>query len=225
MVKLPEHVTGAQHPPSWRDSVSLRSRPRGEFERKRRSLSIGWNPHYEYCRGMNMVLFSGTVSRDPRWWGQQRQEWVWFRLHVVNQDNPRQRLYVSVRCRGEMAVHAWTNLAVGDEIVVIGQMWSARRVIEGQSKQFSFVVAERISSAYPVQLDTDPRFVRVRVDLWNRVAALLEEAPAAKVPNKQKEMLLRKLRQITGLDATIDDEVGDKDQLDPDPSSHKDGQP
>lgn len=172
---------------------------------------------------MNFVLLSGKVVREPRIGGGGHLESVWFRICVPNQDNPRQRLFISVRARGELAAHVWENVALGDEVALTGRIYSARMKKPGMpyAKQFVFVVAERVSSSYPVQVDLDSRFVRVRVDLWNRMTKCIEGMEPNTVPEKQRRELLAQLHKIMGLDATIEEEV-ENDRLDPDPSSNQD---
>lgn len=212
-------ITDLQHPPIWRESERIRERPRTAEDRKARDKAVGSNPLYEYCQGMNFSLLSGKVVREPRAAGVDGSEYVWFRMCVPNQDNPRQRLFLSVRSHGALAIHVWENVTIGDEVVVVGRIWSAKR---GKS-QFVFMAAERVSSSYPVQLDVDPRFVRVRIDFWNRVSGVLEGMPAGKIPEPQKKKLLAELHRILSRGDTIEqpDDV-DEDRLDPDPSSNQD---
>lgn len=216
-MKHAPHVTGLQHPPIWRDSISLRDRAQGEAERKRRSWSIGSNPLYEYGTGINFVVLSGKVVREPRVHWSGNIQFVWFRLCVPNLDNERQRLFIPVRSHAELAEHVWSNVSIGDEVAVTGRIYSMRR---GKA-QFVALIAERVSSSYPMQLDLDARFVRVRVDLWNRMTSCIESMEPHKVPEKQRRDLLAQFRKMMGMQDTIGDEV-DPDQLDPDPSSNQD---
>lgn len=208
-------ITSKQHPPIWRRSELNSAPPRKKARRHPRNRQFGSNQLFEYCLATNFVMLTGKVTREPREMAD--GIFVWFRMVVPNQDNERQRLFITVRTRKDVAIHVWENVAVGDEVAVVGQLWTAKR----QRVQFVFVDAERVSCSYPVQLDLDARFVRVRADLWNRMAAMVEDAPAAKVPERKKRKLLADIARLTGMDVTIE-EAGDHDDLDSSPASTKD---
>lgn len=203
-VQSDPRITSKQHPPIWRQSERNAPRPRTKAKRHPRYGMLGNNPLFEYCLATNLTMLTGKVTREPVVAGMHQM--VWFRIVVPNQDNERQRLFLTVRARGDLAEHCYENVGVGDEVAIIGQLWSAKR----HNRQFVFLEAERVSSAYPIQLDRDARFVRVRSDLWNRMASLVEEAAAAKVPEPKKRKLLADIARLTGIDATIEDVGNDQ---------------
>ena len=187
---------------------------------------MGWNPLYEYSQGINFLQLSGKVMREVRIAGKKGREFAWFRMCVLNQDNPGQKLFISVRSRGALAHHVWENIAMGDEVAICGRIWSMRMFKsfrEGEPKvwrQVIYVDAERVSGSYPVQLDYDSRYLRIRIDLWNRMCKMIPEAAAEEVPYRARKDLMAVWDEVAEWYRDVTDEV-DEDAGDPDPSSNK----
>lgn len=184
-----------QYPPNWKGSESISAKPPAEEHRRERNKAIGHNPFYEYGLGHNLCVLTGTCTREPKLSGPEAREFCWFRISVQNQDHRSQWLYIPVRARGELAIHAWENVAVGDTIAVVGRIWTGKmfRPYRGTGpsiwRQFIWLEAERLSSTYPVQLDVDQRYVRVRVDLWNRMCQMAPEHGELEVPSNRRRDL------------------------------------
>lgn len=205
MVDIPK-----QYPPGWDQNPPLRETPPSELTRRRRNFAIGANPHYEYGLGHNLFVATGKVHREPTVRGAKGRERVWFRICVPNQDRRGQWLFLPVSCSHALATHVYENISKGDIVAVVGRLWTGRITSpksEMRKVQFTFCQAERVSCAYPVQLDLDPRYVRVRQDVWARAAEALGEVPATKIPEKKKQELLDQLAQFVE-DA---DDAGDDD--------------
>lgn len=211
-----------QYPPTW-DPGQIGDKAPPLEVRKRRDHAVGWNKHYEYAVGINWIQLSGKVTRDPRI-ASKHGTTVLFRLAVPNQDNPRQWFFVTVRVRGALATWTYANVTRGDIVMVVGRIWTGTRpmkfgengeVVETQS--FPVVTAERISSSYPVQVDNDTRFVRVRRDLWERAGEFLREIDLTDVPKAKRKQLLDEFAQI----AQVDDDVTTEVLRDPEPTDPK----
>jgi hypothetical protein len=214
-----------QHPPAWKNDEPLDSRTASPKRRNKRARAFGGNPFYEYTVGTNLVVLSGIVTREPRWNGRKASERVWFRMKVPNKDRPGQNLFVSVRTKGPMGLFVYENISKGDTVAVTGQLWTARmprKVIKlSHSGMYIFVDAERVSGSYPVLIDQDPRYLRVRADFWNRICSLLSDEDLPLVPEKIKKDLLRRFDKAAGFS---DDDLGEdvaNDPLDPDPATLK----
>jgi len=184
-----------QTPPPWQGTEAIDSLPSAEKFRKQRRSAFGSNPHYEYALGTNLVLLTGTVTRDPVCRGSGSKQFVWFRMCVADQDSIGRRLFIPVRCTRLQGAFAWQNIVAGDQVAVVGQMWSARR----SGSQFVYVHAERVSPNFPVLADIDPKYVRVRSDLWNRIAELMGGDDLPLIPNKRAEELLRRFAEERGI--------------------------
>lgn len=213
-----------QTPPPWRDTVPLASRTRAAKWRKQRSMAVGSNPYYEYARNQNLAVQFGNVVREPVWFGQSGKEQVWFRIQQVDQDQRRRKLFLPVRCRGALAVFVYENVAKGDDVAVVGRLWSAssQKVVSetmSERRQFVYLDAERVSGSWPVVLDYDSRYIRVRLDLWNRISSALPgQLPL--VPERRRQELLERWKQIRE-EAGLPDDGLDDDDLDPDPSARR----
>lgn len=215
-----------QFPPYWKGSESIASKPPASEVRRQRHAALGWNPHYEYSVGQNMIFVTGRCTRSPKVSGFKDREMVWFRVCVPNFDNPGQKLFVPVRSRGALAIHAYENVMKGDDVAVVGRLWSGkmyRPMRKGQNpqwRQFTFIDAERISSAYPIQLESDPRYIRVRIDLWNRMCCLAPDMQANDVPARRRADLVKQWEDVArwyaGFEPNVDDDEGD-----PDPSAQR----
>lgn len=213
-----------QYPPRLRKQ-SLGDRARELAERQRRDVSVGYNRHYEYAVGINFIQLSGKVTREPqvRGEGRWKQTTVVFRLSVPNQDNPAQWFFTTVRCRGALAAWAWKNITKGDIVMVVGRIWTgtqAKHSEDGElidKRSLPIVIAERISSSYPVQVDNDPRFVRVRRDLWERAGEFLRDVDLTDIPRSKRQQLLDEFANI----AQVDDDVVTEVSIDPEPDNPK----
>lgn len=216
-----------QYPPHWKNSESIAAKPPAQEWREARNAAVGYNPVYEYGLGHNLTVLTGTCTREPKLAGHERHQFCWFRLCVQNQDHRRQALFIPVRSRGDLAVHCWENVAVGDQLCVVGRIWTGRmyRPVRGKGpsiwRQFVYLEAERVSSSYPVQLDRDPRYVRVRQDLWNRMCQLAPEGSEMQIPANRRQELLDKWKEAAGWYDGIETEV-DQDEGDQDPTQEQD---
>lgn len=215
-----------QYPPNWKNSERVSSHPPAVAHRKNRHAAMGWNSLYEYGTGMNFAMFTGKVIRKPMAAGFKHKEMVWFRLSVPNLDNPGQKLFISVRARGALAHHVWENIARGDEVGVTGRLWSMRmfrplpKLGPKVWRQVIYVDAERVSGSYPVQLDYDSRYLRVRADLWNRMCSLVPDMAEQKIPARQRRDLMAVWDEVSAMYTGVEPEV-DVDMGDPDPSADK----
>lgn len=215
-----------QYPPKWKGTSRVKNHPPPLRQRRKRNSSIGWNPLYEYSLGINLVMLTGRVTREPRVAGFKHHEMTWFRISVPNQDNPGQKLFISVRCRGALAHHAFENVAKGDDVAVVGRIWSMRMFKPtergGQPiwRQVIYLDAERVSGSYPVQLDYDSRYIKIRIDLWNRMCRLVPEMAEDQIPARERRELYDLWDQAAEWYAECHDEVAD-DMGDPDPSTDK----
>lgn len=215
--------------PRWQGSEDLGvdKEPVPKDKRVRRNRSIG-SQRYRYAMAHNLCVLTGRITREPKVGGKEPERATsWFRLCVPNQDHPRQALFISVRARRQLAMHVLQNLQMGDEVAVIGRLWSARMFRPSKPggtpfwRQFVYVDAETISGSYPLQIDRDPRFVRVRTDLWNRVCQAVPEIGGLQVPESVRANALQRWRQLLGEYDPDIDETGGSDAGDPDPSSQR----
>lgn len=218
------------HPPPWKAEPPLESRTPGPKRRSNRMKAFGGNPFYEYTVGVNLTVLSGTVTRPPVWHGRKGAERVWFRMRVPNRDRAGQNLYISVRSKGPMGLFVYENVCAGDVVAVSGQLWTARipraAIKLNKSGMYVFVDAERVTSAYPALIDQDPRYVRVRADLWNRFCELLSDENLPLVPEARAKELQARFDKLAGLrdDEENADDVDDlvkSDPGDPDPGTSK----
>lgn len=173
-----------------------------------KSLGIGTRL-FEFCLGQNLCVFTGRVTRVPLPI-KSRDDGLaaWMRMCVPNQDNHKQRLFLSVRISGALAQHAIDNVQDDDVVAVVGRLWTKKRRVRGTDgtveRPFQYLEAERLSSNYPVQLDRDPRFVRVRHDLWNRVASLVGRDDLMEIPEDKRAELLKLFGQMAGETEELD---------------------
>lgn len=173
-----------------------------------RAKHIGNHSPFEYCVGHNFVFITGKVTRKPSLHGSKKTKQTWFRVCVINQDLPDQKLFLSVRCKNELGLVMFENLRIGDVVSIVGQLWT-RRAKPG-SRQLNYLLAERISSPFPVAIDADPRFVRVAWDFWNRIAKIVGHHDLEAVPPRQRDLLLREFAKARGVgdDALHPDQPG-----------------
>lgn len=151
----------------------------------------------EHHIGLNFAILSGYVLRSPRSMRQEGKGSVWFTLYVPDPTGDN-KLYIPVVTNGPQASKVWENLAQGDEVVVMGRIFSFAFIPKGDDelKRFSFVEAHRVSPRCPVQLDADPRYIRVRADLFSRVTSLLEATSSETVPDQVKDELMTTLKKL-----------------------------
>jgi len=170
----------------WEHSHNWASKVRGRRERLRRSKIVGSNDKYYYHIGQNLNLYSGKVVRPPRPAGLPGKEFVWFRIGVPNQDRRGQWLFLPVRCQGALAYYVYSTIDHGDVVTVVGRLWSGKMPEEGKKggkmRQFNWLQAEMVSGSHPVAIDKDPRYVKVRVDLFNRLCSLTEDMHPHRIP-------------------------------------------
>lgn len=198
-----------QYPPQWEHSETLQAPKISPEERMMRAKHIGNHSPFEYCIGHNFVFVTGKVTRKPRLVGSTKTKQTWFRMCVPNQDLRDQKLFLTVRCKNELGLVIMENLQIGDIVAVVGQTWTAK---PGSRRKHpvNYLLAERISSPFPVAIDSDPRFVRVRWDLWNRIVKIIGRHDLRAVPPRARAKLLEKFAEYGGLgdDPTnvVDDE-------------------
>ena len=180
----------------WVHAADWQDRVRSKKERLRRDFQVGsGSTRYSYALGMNFCVLSGRVVRRPMTAGLKRREWVWFRLGVPNQDRRGQWLFIPVRTSGALAYFTFANIDKGDTVCVMGRMWTGSIRPKGpdgrrtERKQFTFLVAEQVSPSHPVLMDKDPRYVRVRIDLFNRMASASEEMHPMRIPEANRRDL------------------------------------
>jgi len=176
--------------------------PPTQARRLERDGNVG-NQLYEYVDGQNFIFVTGRVIKPPRIVGKRTKEFVWFRMRAPNPDNPGQNLFVSVRARAALGYSIWENIGVGDLVAVVGRLYSAK-VAKGQ---FNYIVAERVSGSFPVHVERDRRFVRVRVDLWNRITKVVGDVDLLVVPPKVRRDLLELFGKQAGWEDDVEEEV------------------
>ena len=200
-----------QHPADWEGGDGVEPDKKPAFKpRKDRALRVGFNQDFEYCLGQNLFVASGRVTRDVKAFGNAIPT-TWFRLHVPNQDIRGQHCFISVKSRGDLAQFVVDNVAKGAVVVVVGKMVSGTVGKDENRRFIHYVLAERISSSFPEQWDSDRRFVRVRADYWNRVCAMLEGLEGKAVPELKRMELLTRFAEMAG-----DDRIGDATEDEPD---------
>lgn len=164
---------------------------------------------FEYSVGMNIVFLTGYVVDDPQILGKGAGEFIWFRLAVPNPDYSKQWLFISVRSRAQLGHTIWENVHKDDVVAVVGRIYSGSKKRDDANlnaeKQFSYVIADRVSGCFPVQLEKDPRYVRVRTDLWNRIAALVPECDARVLPPAARRDLLALFGKKAGWEEDVED--------------------
>lgn len=216
-----------------KQATSSREAPPLE-ERKKRNWMIGTSLAYEYAVGQNFVFLTGKVTRHPRLVGAKGHESLWFRMSVPNLDNPKQWLFISVRCRADLATWAWQNLHVDDIVAVVGRIYTGKLrksdLADDPDRKrghHPYVIAERISSSYPVQLEQDPRYVRVRRDLLDRIAEFLPEIDLTEVSEATRKRLMDRLAKLREpSDTEFDPDVSaDADREDPTANEPEDHPP
>jgi hypothetical protein len=158
---------------------------------------------YNHSVGHNFVFFSGIVVKAPAVWGRRTTEEVWFRLQVQRMDEPNDKLFVSVSARAQLGRTIWENLHVGDVAAVTGRMRTGR----AGAHQFNYVVADRVSGNFPVKLDSDPRYMRIRTDLWNRIAKLVGDQDLEVIPPKARQDLLALFGKHAGWGDDVEEQV------------------
>lgn len=194
-----------QHPQDWvppqhpiDPARKGKKKPAKDADWKRKQLQrMNRRANREHHIGLNFCMLSGYVIRAPRSHRQEGKGSVWFTLFVPDPTSD-QKLYVSVVVHGSQAIKVWENLAHADEVVVMGRLYSFAFIPRGEDelKRFSYIEAHRVSPRCPVQLDADPRYIRVRADLFSRVTSLLEITPDDQIPDNAKEELLAVLKKL-----------------------------
>jgi hypothetical protein len=150
--------------------------------------------HCSYPLGENFCFLVGKLLTEPK---NTKNKVVWFSLLVPDLARPPQKLVIPCACRRRMdenygkyarydstmnnsvAQFAWDNLAEGDEVAVTGKLWTA---YEQGTYKHNFIDVLQISSSLPTMPERDPRYVRVRVDLWNRVCKSIPDMDPYEVP-------------------------------------------
>lgn len=133
---------------------------------------------FSYALDINFHVISGVVCKRPNVAvvnGGNRC--VWSRIKNVDQGQRRRGLYLPIRFEGELARWAFNNLDLDDQVCVVGRMWTGSSVKRGVMVHWPWLQVERATCGMPVQLDADPRFLRVRVDHWNALCAKIGGEP------------------------------------------------
>lgn len=127
---------------------------------------------FSYSLDINFHVVSGVICKRPNVAVVNNgQRCVWSRIKNVDQGHRRRGLYLPIRFEGDLAKWAFANIDLDDQVCVVGRMWTGSSTKNGVLVHWPWLQVERATCGMPVQLDSDPRFLRVRVDHWNALCA------------------------------------------------------
>ena len=125
---------------------------------------------FSYALDINLVLIAGVITKRPTVVVVNKQQrMVWSRLLNTDQGYRRRGIHLSLRFEGQLAQWAYDNLDQDDHVFCVGRLWHGRMYHTAQKRKvyYPWLQVERASCSMPVQLDRDPKYLRVRVDHWN----------------------------------------------------------
>lgn len=129
---------------------------------------------FSYALDINFAVLAGVIVKTPEVTtiaGAQRSAWATIRH--VDQGHTMRGIRIPLRFDGKLAQWACNNLDRDDQILAVGRLYSGQRMDRGKMTFFTWMLVERATCAMPVQIESDPNFIRVRVDEW---ASLCREA-------------------------------------------------
>jgi hypothetical protein len=131
------------------------------------------------CKPMAVVM-STDVDAIGRLYKVRR---TWSRLKHRDRVATNLSLQLPIRFSQRLSEWAYNNLEIGDQVVVVARLWSG----ENKGKPLNWLEVSRCSCSLPVQVGLDSRYVRVRLDVYNRMAAQCgEEMKSTIVPDRVK---------------------------------------
>lgn len=155
---------------------------RQRFERSRYRIN---GNSFSYSLDINFSMLAGVVCRRPSVavMSDGKARYVWSRLKHIDQGYRKRGIYLPIRFEGQLSQWAFDNLDLDDHIVVTGRLWMGETIKKGARIFFTWMQVERATCGMPVQIDQNPDFLRVRLDLWNRMCMQIgAEAQDLRVP-------------------------------------------
>jgi len=163
--------------------------------RSRRERSVKFEVagrSFSFAMDINLVLMGGVISRRPAVAVVKNDgtRHVWSRMRHVDQSVRRRGIYLPLRFQGKLAEWAYANLSIGDQVVVSGRLWLGEATKRGMTIFYNWLQVETATCGLPVQVDSDPNYVRVRADVYSRMCAQLgEDVVDLKVPPLMRKTL------------------------------------
>lgn len=161
------------------------------------------NRGHAYSLNINSLVLSGVIckpcavvrskSPDRRIGLDHDIRRVWTRIKHMDYSRHKLGVDIALRFDTHLAEWAYNNLAVNDQITVVGHLFEGLR----KGLKYPWIDVEVCTPALPVMIDLDPRYVRVRRDAWNRIHAYCgDKLLGMDVPKAIAEKVLAKFEDV-----------------------------